>query len=233
MFATSWKLSIIKPLLKKIGLDIIQKSSFRPVCNLPFWSKVVEKCMLKRLNEHYDLHNLFPSFQSAYQQNFSCETVIIKLMTHILWAMEYQGVMAMCAIDLSAAFNTVDHQVLINVLQHKYGVTDTALKWFDEYLRPHQCIVKIGNSTLGKLDLQFSVTQGSCAGANLFSIYSSTIKEVIPNDIYVNGYADDHALDKAFDARSCEDEHETICRLENCISDIKVWMDKTVSNEQF
>ena len=94
--------------------------------------------------------------------------------------------MAICAIDLSAAFNTVDHQVLINVLQHKYGVIDTALKWFDEYLMTTcQCIVKIGNSTLDKLDLQFSVPLGSCAGANLFSIYSSTIKEVIPNDIYV------------------------------------------------
>ena len=143
VFATSWKLSISKPLLKTIGLDIMQKSSFRPVSNLPFWSKVVTKCMLKRLNVHYDLHNLFPHYQSAYQQNFSCETVLIKMMTDILWAMENQCVMVMCAIDLSAAFNTVDHQVLINVLQHKYGVIDTALKWFDVYLRPHQYIVKL------------------------------------------------------------------------------------------
>ena len=140
--------------------------------------------------------------------------------------MENQQVMAMCTIDLSVAFDTVDHQVLINVLQHKYGVIDTALKWFDEYLRPCQCIEKFGNSTSDKLDLQFSFWQGSCARANLFSIYSSTIKEVIPNDIYVNGYADDHALDNNFDTRSHEDEHETISRLENCISDIKVWMDK-------
>ena len=164
----------------------MQKSSFRPISNLPFWSLVVEMCMLKRLDEHCDLHTLFPSYQSTYQQNFSCETVLIKLMTDIPWAMENQYVMAMCAIDLSAAFNTVDHQVLINVLQHKYEVMDTALKWFDEYLRPHQCIVKIGNSTSDKLDLQFSVPQGSCVGANLFSIYSSTIKEVTPNDIHVN-----------------------------------------------
>ena len=204
----------------------MQKSSFRPVSNLPFWSKVVEKCMLKRLNEHCDHHNLFPSYQSAYQQIFSCQTVLIKLRTNRLWAMENQCVMAMCAIDLSAAFDTVDHQVLINVLQYKYGVMDTGLKWFDEYRRPCQCIVKIGNSTRDKLDLQFSVPEGSCVGAHLFSICSSTIKEVIPNDIYVNGYADDHALDKTFDARSCEYEHETINTLENCILDIKVWMDK-------
>ena len=135
----------------------MQKSSFRPISNLPFWSMVVEKHKLKRLNEHCDLHNLFPSYQSAYQQNFARETVCIKLMTDILWAMENQYVIAMCAIDLSAAFITIDHQVLINVPQHKYGVIDTVLKWFDEYLRPCQCIVKIGNSTLDKLDLQFSV----------------------------------------------------------------------------
>ena len=84
--------------------------------------------------------------------------------------MENQCVMTMCAIDLSAAFDIVDHQVLINVLQHKYGVIDTALKWFDEYLRPHQCRVKIGNATSDKLDIQFSVPQGSCAGAN-FLLY--------------------------------------------------------------
>ena len=134
--------------------------------------------------------------------------------------------MAMCAINLSAAFDTVDHQVLISVLKYKYGVVDTTLKWFGKYLRPHQCTVKIGNSTSDKLDLQFSVPQGSCAGANIFNIYSSSIKDVIANDIYINGYVDDHALDKTFDARSHEDENVTITRLENCISDIKVWMDK-------
>ena len=78
--------------------------------------------MLKRLNEHCDLHNYSQVISLHIDRISHVRYVLIKLTTDILWAMENQCVMAMCAIDLSAAFNTIDHQVLINVLQHKYGV---------------------------------------------------------------------------------------------------------------
>ena len=152
-----------------------------------------------------------PSYQSAYRANFSCETALVKLTDDLLWAMEYQEVTPLVAIDLSAAFDTVDHDMLLSVLSKKFGVVDNALKWFDAYLRPRRFQVLIGNTRSKEIDLPFSVPQGSCAGPVLYSAYASTLQEIInDNDeppkknkpIELHGFADDHAYKRSFAARS-------------------------------
>ena len=92
--------------------------------------------MLKQFNIHCDNNNLLPDYQSAYRQNYSTETSIIKLCNDVLWAKENQKLMAFTAIDLSAAFNTVDHDIFLNVLTANFNITGTALKLLDSYLRP-------------------------------------------------------------------------------------------------
>ena len=87
LFCQEWKISIVRPLLKKLGLDLIKKN-YRPVSNLPFLLKVVEKCVLSQFNRHCDDHELMPDFQSAYRKNYSTETSLIKLTNDILWGME-------------------------------------------------------------------------------------------------------------------------------------------------
>ena len=57
--------------------------------------------------------------------------------------MEHQRVSALVAIDLSAAFDTVDHDILLNVLENRFGVSDKALEWFNTYLRPRSCKIKV------------------------------------------------------------------------------------------
>ena len=84
VFPDSWKIAIIRPLLKKLDLDLIT-SNYRPVSNLPFLSKVLEKIVLARYNNHCDRHNLIPSFQSTYRPNHSCETSMVKLVNDLLW----------------------------------------------------------------------------------------------------------------------------------------------------
>ena len=80
-------------------------------------SKLVEKCMLEQLNEHCALHHPLPDYQSAYQQHFSCETALVRLCSDILWAMEQKKVTPLVPVDLSAAFDTVDHDILLSVLE--------------------------------------------------------------------------------------------------------------------
>ena len=96
----------------KPSLDLISKN-YRPISNLPFISKLVGKCMLKWLLEHCENHNLLPDFQSAYQKHYSTETSLIRLTNDILWSMERQHITALKILDLSAAFNTVDHNILL------------------------------------------------------------------------------------------------------------------------
>ena len=116
VFLSSWKIALVKPLLKNFGLELIE-SNYRPVSNLPFLSKVVEKCVLRRFNKHCEKYDLRPDYQSAYQANYSYETALVKIMDDILWLMEKQDVVPLIAIDLSVAFVTVDNDLLLAVLR--------------------------------------------------------------------------------------------------------------------
>ena len=216
IFAAAWKIAVIRPLLKKVGLDLIS-SNYRPVSNLVFLSKVLEKAVLEQFITYCDAHKLIPDYQSAYRKNYSCETSIIKVVNDVLWNFENQEVCAMCMIDLSAAFDTVDHQILLQVLQSRFGVLDRALVWFESYLRPRFCKVKVGTkfSTIRSLDC--SVPQGSLAGPNLYSAYASTLQEVVPDDVGLNGFADDHSLKRSFKADDRNAEQTIILALQECL----------------
>ena len=134
-FTYQRKVAIVRLLLKKLGLDLIKKN-YRPVSNLSFLSNVIKKVMLKQFNEHCDNYGLLPDYQSAYKSTYGCETSLLKLTNDILWNMENKQVTALVMMDLSAVFDTVDHKLLLEILHHRYGISDNALKWYDSYLRP-------------------------------------------------------------------------------------------------
>ena len=251
VFLSSWKIALVKPLLKKLSLKLIE-SNYRPVHNLPFLSKVVEKCLLRRFNKHCEKYDLMPDYQAAYQANYSCETVLVKIMDNILWSMEKQEVVPLIAIDLSAAFETVDHDLLLAVLRKKFGIDQVTLKWFRSYLRQQQFRVQVGDKRSAPIDLLFSVLHGSCAGPILYSVYASTLREVIQDplsqskgttnetpapesdsswqlsprrSIDLHGFADEHAYKKGLPGNSRESEVKTIKDLEQCATRIKSWMD--------
>ena len=164
-FPNVWKMAIVRPLLKKVGLETIN-SNYRPVSNLSCLSKLLEKAVLSQFNDQCLTSDLMPHFQSAYRPNHSCETALIKLMNDILWNMEEQCVTALVAIDLNAAFDTVDHNVLIKVLNKKFGLSNTALMWFESYLQPRQFKVCVKG--------QYSTTNESNAN-HLKSIFNKVI----------------------------------------------------------
>ena len=225
IFADSWKLAVVRPTIKKLGQEL-HCANYRPVSNLPFLSKVLEKAALVQFMEYSNCNGLLPDYQSAYRANFSCETALVKLMNDLLWSMEHQQITALMAIDLSAAFDTVDHEVLLSVLKVKFGISESALKWFDTYLHPRSCKVNIGATYSEAQELTFSVPQGSCAGPVLYLAYASTLQEIVPDGIDLHGYADDHALKIAFDPSDDNSIIIAINQLENSAKDIKVWMDK-------
>ena len=134
-FCREWKVAVVRPLLKKLGLQLIH-SNYRPVSNLSFISKIIEWCMLLQVSHHCDEYNLQPDYQSAYREHYSCETAILNISNDLLWGMERQAITSLVALDLSAAFDTVDHDILLSILSNKYGIKGKALKWFDQYLRP-------------------------------------------------------------------------------------------------
>ena len=124
-FWQEWKEAIVKTPVKKPSGGLV-KTNYRQVSNLGFISKVVEK--------HCNQNSLLPEYQSAYRKEHSCETSLAKLVNDILWGMENKLVAAVVILDLSAAFDTVDHDRLLDVLEKWFGITDTAKIWYHNYL---------------------------------------------------------------------------------------------------
>ena len=87
------------------------RSNYRPVSNLSFISKVVESAGMQQINDHCNYNNLFPEYQSAYRQNYSCETALLKITNDILWNMEHKRITILNEMDWSAAFDTVDYGI--------------------------------------------------------------------------------------------------------------------------
>ena len=84
-----------------------------------------------RFNKHCDQHSLLPIYQSAYRQFHSCETALVKMTNDLLWAIENKNSTVLVHIDLSVAFDMVNHSILIEVMNINFGVTGTALKWLE------------------------------------------------------------------------------------------------------
>ena len=136
----AFKQATVRPLLKKSGLNLEQPGKFRPVSNLSYISKLVKKVVASRLNAHMDAHNLSSPFQSAYRKGYSVETALLKVKEDILRAFDNQNSVLLLLLYLSAAFDTVDHNIILFHLKN-LGVTDVALHWIRSYLSDcSQCV---------------------------------------------------------------------------------------------
>ena len=130
---SSWKDAIVLPSLKSGKKELIMEN-YRPLSNLPFISKLCEKVVAMQLTDHLLRNNLIEPFQSAYRPNDSMETALLRLFNDILRSMDQRKITVLVLLDLSAAFDTVDHQILLHRLQSRFGVTGVVL----EYVLPNR-----------------------------------------------------------------------------------------------
>ena len=112
--------------------------------------------------------------------------------------MENQKCTSNACLDLSAAFDTVNQKILLDVLKSYFGITEQA--WILSYLSNKKYLVQIGQLTSKIVEIDFSVPQGSIMGPILFNCYAGTLMEIIPesNDRFLSGYTDDHAISHSF-----------------------------------
>ena len=193
-FPSDLKTALVDPRLKKTNQGS-SLSNLRAVNNLQYLSKLVERAVYDQTTDHVTKSGLYPIFQSAYRLGHSTETALLKIQSDILAAVDNQRVTLLVLLDLSAAFDTIDHQVLLNRLYVKYGITGTALKWFNSYLSDRKQRILINGSYSSDFDLPQGVPQGSCSGPLLFTLYASKLFDVVESHLpNVHTYADDTQL---------------------------------------
>ena len=135
---------IVSPQLKSPNLDINIFNNYRPISHLPFLSEVLE-VVAGQINKHLLINNLHNKFQSAYRTGFSTETALIKITDDILYALDSKSVTALIMIDMSAAFDIVDHVILQNRLSKCFGNNNTVLFWFKSYLSNRSQCISVNN----------------------------------------------------------------------------------------
>ena len=129
-----FKHDLFKPLLKKASLDLNCLKQYRPVSSLPFLSKVLERIVLKQFLQHLQSHSLLEPFQSACRKSHSTETALLPcVVDDLLQATDSGCVSILSLLDLSAAFDTIDHNILITRLPSTFGCSGTVLDWFISY----------------------------------------------------------------------------------------------------
>ena len=176
----------------------------------------------KQLISHLQKHDLLEKFQSAYRPGHSTETALLRVSNDILRAIDDKKCVFLVLLDLSAAFDTIDHGILLHRLQYQFGLNGTALRWLESYLTNRtQCILIDGVKSFSK-QITCGVPQGSVLGPLLFSVYLSELGQLIREyNMSFHTYADDTQIYIAFNPGETD---ITIERLELCINKIRAWM---------
>ena len=222
IFPSSFKQAIVHPLLKKPALPDDDLNNFRPISNLNFISKILEKVVASRIQSHLLSNSLSSSFQSAYRMFHSTETTLLGIHNDLILAMDRGEVTSLILLDLSAALDTVDHSILLHRLQHWFGLHGTSLNWFSSYLTSRSQAVSVQNSTSSFSNLSCGVPQGSVLGPLHFTLYTTPLGSVISkNSIKYHLYADDTQLYISFTPSNSTSSLEI---LSNTFSDILSWM---------
>ena len=204
--------------------------NYRPVSNLSFVGKLIERVVADQITSHITQHSLMEASQSAYRSHHSTETTLLKVKADILRAMDNQEVVCLVLLDLSAAFDTVNHEILIARLRDRFGIGGTALKWFRSYLSGRSQHVAIGDLVMDRVlsdskSLSQGVPQGSVLGPIAFTLYTTPLGDICrAHDILFHLHADDQQVYLSFKPTNKNAQSQCMTKLQNCIEDIRTWM---------
>jgi hypothetical protein len=190
VFPSVYKSATLTPIIKSPNLDPNSLASYRPVSNLPFLAKVLESAVASQLSNHLELY--FSPYQSAFRKHRGVESALCHVTTSLFYHLDQGNDVFLILLDLSAAFDTIDHTLLLNTLHDRFHIQGTALQWIESYLSSRSFKVNINGVNSNPFPLTVGVPQGSILGPILFNCIMTKLADALEElklDYHI--YADD------------------------------------------
>jgi hypothetical protein len=216
VFPNPLKIAKVKPLYKKGDRQLC--NNYRPISLLPSISKILEKVMLLQLDRHFSTNNIYYSSQYGFQKNKSTEHALLELTDRILHQMDMNKAPTTIFLDLSKAFDTLNHEILLFKLKH-YGLHSSAIQLCQHYLTNRKQYVQIQDTKSSQLDINIGVPQGSILGPFLFLVFVNDLPNCSNNTKFIT-YADDTTLISTVNHESTEDLNS----LKNELDKVYKWL---------
>ena len=204
-FPDKLKTAKIIPVFKK-G-DPSSYTNYRPISLLSCFSKILERLMFNRIYSFISMHDILSHNQYGFRPGHSTELALIDVIDKLCTKLDNKKISVGIFLDLSKAFDTIDHYILLNKLSH-YGIRGTALSWMQTYLTNRHQYTSMNGTNSDLLTLKCGVPQGSILGPLLFIIYVNDISQISYN-ANVTLFADDTSI--FFDDDNIDMLYNTIC----------------------
>ena len=219
IFPQCFKSALVTPILKKRCLDHNDLNNYRPVSNLCFIAKILEKLVLSQVSACLNSHNLYNTCQSAYRPGHSTETALLKVVDDLFLSLNKGNISVLALLDFSSAFDTIDHPIVVHRLHTDFGFTDTVLQWFSSYLTDRTHYVSLSNHCSAFSTVHSDVTQSSVLGPIIFTMCVMPLSAIIVSHSIIH-----HSFANVLQIQMSappDGISELLHSIQSCISDVK------------
>ena len=220
IFPQCFKSALVTPILKKKCLDHNDLNNYRPVSNLCFVAKILEKLVLSQVSSYMNSHNLYNTCQSAYRPGHSTEAALLKVVNDLFLSLSKGNISVLALLDFSSAFDTIDHPILVCRLHTDFRFTDAVLQWFSSYLTDRTHHISLSNHCSALAPVHSGVTQGSVLGPIPFTMYIKMSAIIDSHSIIHYSFAGGLQLQMSAPPERISG---LLHSMQSCISDVIAW----------